>query len=412
MSSRRVAVTGLGAVTPLGNNVDQLWSNLCAGRSGVGPITLFDASPFRTRIAAEARNFLPPPSIDAKKLRRLDRFALFGLAAALEAWADSGLDISSIDPYHAGVIIGSSHGGESTLAQNVDSALHPEGGKVSPLLIPRMLSNMAAAQVAMALGLHGVNFAVSSACATGAHAIGEAAEIVRRGDAQVMVCGGAEACITRITLAGDEALGALSARNEAPERASRPFDRDRDGFVLGEGSGVLILEDLRHAEERGARIYCELTGYAATSDAAHETRPDEAGVSASRAMAFAMQKARLRPEKVGAVFAHATSTQSGDRAEAAAIRSALGETYRQVPVTAVKSMLGHLLGAAAAVQTVAAVKTLQEQLLPPTINLDSPDPDCALGPVPFEALPISIDSVITNAFGFGGHNVCLALSRV
>lgn len=408
--SRRVAVTGLGVVSPLGCSVDQLWDGLLAGRSGVGPITLFDASAYGVRIAAEVKDFAPPPSLDPRKARRLDRFALFGLSAALDAWQDSGLKGVNLDPFNAGVIIGSSHGGEGTFVPEVEKALHPDLGAVSPLLILRMLGNMASAQVAMALGLRGPNFATSSACATGAHAIGEAAEIIRRGDTQVMVCGAAEACITPLTVAGDDALGALSRRNDAPGAASRPFDLGRDGFVLGEGAGVLVLEELEAAKARGARIYCELTGYAATSDAFHETRPAEDASGAAWAISRALAKADVRPSALSAIFAHATSTKAGDIAESRALQTVLGEALPSVPVTAIKSMLGHPLGASGAIQAVAAIKALQEGKLPPTINCDGLDPAC--GPLRILRVPanVRLQHVLSDSFGFGGHNACLVFS--
>lgn len=408
--STRVVVTGLGAVTPLGTTVDAFWTNLCAGRSGVGKISAFDASPFRTRIAAEVRNWTPPGSIPERQARRLDRFAQFGLAAALAAWQDSCLSQHQLDPYQVGVLLGSSHGGEGTFLSEVEHALRGDLRRVSARLIPRMLANHASAQIAIHLGAHGPSFSLGSACATGGHAVGEAAEIIRRGDATVMLCGGAEAGITPLTLAGDQAAGALSRRNEAPERASRPFDAARDGFVLGEGAGVLVLEEREHARRRNARIYVELSGYAATSDAFHETRPDPTGAPAARGIQRALAKAGLAPEELDAVFAHATGTLLGDPAEAEALRLALGESLAGIPVTAVKSALGHLLAAAGAVQAVATVKALQTQTLPPTLNLESPDPACPLRFVTGAAQSASLTHVLSNAFGFGGHNAALVFS--
>lgn len=409
--TRRVAVTGLGVVTPLGHNVESFWNGLLAGRSGVDCISHFDASSFRTRIAAEVRDFSVPVQLEGRKLRRLDRFALFGVSAALEAWADSGCDIESIDPYDVGVIIGSSHGGEETALSEVKKVMGKDPGGVSPLLSPKMLSNMAAAQAAIILGLRGPSFGVSSACATGAHAIGEAAEMIRRGDAEVMVCGSTEACITPLTLAGDDALGALSRRNEAPSEASRPFDADRDGFVLGEGAGVLVLEEWERAQKRGANIYAEVAGYGATTDAFHETRPIPDGASAARAMVRALRKADESPEKVDSVFAHAASTPVGDRAEATAIKAAFGEMSGQLPVTAIKSMIGHLLGASGAVQAVAAIKAMGAGVLPPTINLANPDPACDLDYVTDVARAVDMNIVASNSFGFGGHNACLVFRK-
>ncbi len=408
--SKRVVVTGLGVVSPLGNSVGEFWTNLCAGRSGVGPITLFDASHFKTRIAAEIRNVEQLFAGDQKSLRRLDRFAIFALAAAREAWRNAQLDGILLDHYQSGVLIGSSHGGETTVLEQVERAFWSERGPVSPLLIPRMLNNMASAQVARELGLHGPVFGISSACATAAHSIGEAAEIIKRGDAQVMLCGGAEACITPLTLAGDQAAGALSRRNDAPEEASRPFDAQRDGFILGEGAGVLVLEELSHAEARGVHIFGELAGYGATCDAFHEVRPAPDGVSAAHAIKRAMEKGSVAPPEVSAVFAHATSTRAGDRAEVQALKLSLGEALSGIPVTAIKSMTGHLLGAAGALQGIAALKALQEQLVPPTINYVTPDPECDIDCVPTRRRAVQLRHVLCPALGFGGHNACLLYS--
>ena len=297
------------------------------------------------------------------------------------------------------------------MLHQVERAINPLLGPVSPLMVPRMLDNMASAQVAITLGLQGPNFGVSSACATGGHAIGESAEIIRRGDATVMLCGGAEACITPLTLAGDEALGALSCRNDAPERASRPFDRGRDGFVLSEGAGVLVLEELSNAQYRGAKTYCEVSGYGATSDAFHETKPRVDGLGAARAMHRAMTSSGISTGQVSAVFAHATSTPGGDKAEGQALKAALGSALEELPVTAIKSTLGHQLGAAGAVQAVAACKAIQEQKLPPTINLDTPDPDCHLVQIPKTVLAMPLRHVLSNSLGFGGHNAILLFSR-
>ena len=410
MNNRRIVVTGLGAVTPLGNSVPELWDGLKAGRSGVGPVSLFNASHLKTRIAAEVRNFQVPAQIKPKKAQRLDRSALFALAAALEAWQDANIHSSQFDPLETGVIIGSSHGGETTAVNEMKRLMESDHARVTPLLIPKILNNMASAQVAMLLGLHGPNFAVSSACATGSHAIGEAAELIKRGDAQIMLCGGTEACLTPLTFYGDEALGCLSSRNDAPREASRPFDAHRDGFVLGEGAGVMVLEDLAHALMRQAHIYCELKGYAATSDAAHETRPVTDGTSAARAITRALVKAELSRNNIDAIFAHATGTVAGDRAEVQALKLALGDAASRIPITAIKSMLGHMLGAAGAVQAIVVAKSLQEQIIPPTINYSIPDPDFNLTGLSRQALSVHLRNILSNSFGFGGHNACLIFS--
>lgn len=403
----RVVITGLGAVTPLGITVDTFWTNLCAGRSGVSAIRLFDASGFRSRIAGQVCDQAVRDVVGPKLTRRMDRFALFGLVAAREAWQSARLCLDDLDPYEVGVLIGSSHGGEHALMAEMDTILHGQLRQVSPRLIPRLLSNMAAVQVGIDLGLRGPSFSLGSACATGAQSIGEAAEIIRRGDAQVMLCGGAEACITPLTIAGDQAAGALSYRNDAPERASRPFDADRDGFVLAEGAGVLVLEAYDHARQRGAPILAELTAYATTCDALHETHPEGTGLHAARAITRALSKADLAAPDIDAVFAHATSTVVGDRAETQVLRLALRDKAEDVSVTAIKSAIGHPLAAAGAIQAVAVVKALQAQTLPPLLNLETPDPACQLNFVVEQAQPTPLEYVLSNSFGFGGHNVAL-----
>ncbi len=406
--SRRVAVTGLGAVTPLGSGAARFWDRLCAGQSGVGPITLFDAGAFPVRIAGEVTEFTLPAEIDRRRARRLDRYALFGVGAALQAWQDAGIEAH--DPYDSGIVLGSSHGGENTALQAA-AALGPIPGRkaASPLLIPRMLSNMAAAQAAMLLDLRGPGFALSSACATGGHALGEASEIIRRGDAEVMVAGAAEACITPLTLAGDHALGALSRRNAEPQRACRPFDRDRDGFVLAEGAAVLVLEELDHARRRGARVYAELSGYGATTDGVHETRPEPNGAAAAKAISRALEKAGTGPREVSAIFAHAAGTRAGDEAEVRALGASLGEALGPVPVTAIKSMTGHMLAASGAAQAVAAAKAVESGSVPPTINCESID-EMGISCVRGEVLRRPLARVLSNSFGFGGHNAVLLFS--
>ena len=406
--SRRIFVTGLGAVTPLGSGAARFWDRLCAGQSGVGPITQFDAGTFPVRIAGEVAEFTLPAEVDRKRARRLDRYALFGVGAALQAWHDSG--ITAHDPYQAGIVLGSSHGGENTVLQAATVFGPSPGPKAaSPLLIPRMLSNMAAAQTAMLLDLRGPGFSLSSACATGGHALGEASEIIRRGDADVMIAGAAEACITPLTLAGDHALGALSRRNSEPQRACRPFDRDRDGFVLAEGAAVLVLEELEHARRREARVYAELSGYGATTDCVHETRPEPNGETAARAITRALDKSGTQPREVSAVFAHATGTRAGDAAEVRALATSLGEALGAIPVTAIKSMTGHMLAASGAAQAVAAVKAIESGAVPPTINCDRLDGmgiTCVRGKV----LRRPLARVLSNSFGFGGHNTALLFS--
>ena len=362
---------------------------------------------FPSASPGEVVGFEPPTEIERRRARRFDRYAWFGAAAALEAWRDSGIE--GHDPYEAGLVLGSSHGGESS-ALEAAAALGAGAKGVSPFLIPRMLGNMAAAQAAMLLDLRGPGFAIASACATGGHAIGEAAEIVRRGDASVMLAGAAEACVTPLTLAGDDALGALSRRNDEPERACRPFDRDRDGFVLAEGAAALVLEDFEHARRRGARVYAELAGYGATTDGLHETRPDPEGTAAARAIERALEKAEAEPREVSAVFAHAAGTQAGDAAEVRALGAALGEALGGVPVTAMKSMTGHMLGASGAAQAVAAVKAIASGTVPPTINCVHLDDGLSIDCVRGAPLRGPLRLVLSNSFGFGGQNAALVFS--
>lgn len=408
--SGRVVITGVGAVTPLGITAKSFWTNLCAGQSGVSTISLFDASAFRSQVAGQVSDEAVRDLVGPKLVRRMDRFALFGLVAAREAWQSARLNLDGLDPYEVGVLIGSSHGGEHALMAEMNTILHGNPRRVSPRLIPRLLSNMAAVQVGIDLGLRGPSFSLGSACATGAQSIGEAAEIIRRGDAEVMVCGGVEACITPLTIAGDQAAGALSYRNDTPEQASRPFDMERDGFVLAEGAGVLVLEAYEHAQQRDAPILAELTAYATTCDALHETHPEGTGLHAAQAITRALRKTDFAAPELDAVFAHATSTIVGDRAETRALQLALGETAEHIPVTAIKSAIGHPLAAAGAIQAVAVVQALQSQILPPLLNLETPDPACPLNFVVNQAQPTRLKHVLSNSFGFGGHNVALIFS--
>ncbi len=349
-----------------------------------------------------------PVEIEGVPDPKLDRCARFALAAARVAWSDAGLGRID-DPYEAGVVIGSSHGGEATALNAIRTLCTAERPRVSARLIPRMLANMPSAHVAIDLGLRGPSFAVTSACATGAQAIGEAAEIIRRGDARIMVCGGADACITPLTVAGDQAAGALSTRSDDPASASRPFDRSRDGFVIGEGAGILVLEERSAALWRGARIRGEIAGYAATTDAHHETRPDPDAEPLARAIDRAVEKAGISRSEIDAIFAHATGTVIGDAAEAAAFRRVFGDGLREIPVTAIKGGLGHLMGAAGSVQAIVALQALDHQMLPPTRNCDDPDPTLGLSIVAGEARPARLSTVLSTSSGFGGHNVALVL---
>lgn len=404
---RRVVVTGLGAVTPLGSDVSTFWENLLAGKSGVGPITQFDASNLEVRIAAEVKDFDPVALFGRREARRHDRFTLFALEAARQAVADAGLRFEQEDRDAVGVIIGTGIGGALTFLENYDVLLKAGPRRVSPFMIPMMMPNAAAAVIAITYGLRGPNICVSSACATGAHAIGEAAEMIRRGDAEVMICGGSEAVIHPLAVSGFANMGALSSRNDEPQRASRPFDANRDGFVLGEGAGVLVLESLEHAQARGARIYCELAGYGASCDAYHIAAPEEAGEGAALAMRRALADAGLPPEAVDYINAHGTSTPLNDRIETLAIRTVFGPHANHLAVSSTKSMIGHLLGAAGAVEAIVCVKTLETGWVHPTINYETPDPECDLDYVPNQARYLKPRVALSNSFGFGGHNGCL-----
>lgn len=406
-----VVITGLGAVTPLGNDVPAMWEALVAGCSGVGPITHFDTSDMEVRIAAEVKDFDPLALFGRREARRNDRFTLFALEAARQAIADAGLEFDDDLRQTTGVFIGTAIGGILTLLENYDVLQKSGPRRVSPFMVPMMMPNAASGTVAITYGLRGPNLSVASACATGSHAIGEAAEVIRRGQAEVMICGGSEAVITSLALSGFKNMGAVSIRNDEPQRASRPFDAERDGFVMGEGAGVLVLESLEHAQRRGDRIYAELAGYGASADAVHITAPDEEGDGAALAMERALQDARLAPEAVDYINAHGTSTRLNDPMETRAIRAVFGLHADRLAVSSTKSMMGHLMGAAGAVEAIACVKSLETGWVPPTINYEHPDPECDLDYVPNQARYLQPRMAISNSFGFGGHNGCLIFRR-
>ena len=408
---RRVVVTGMGAISPLGLSVPELWQGIVEARSGVGPITLFDASGFETRFAAEVKEFDPTRYMDRKEARRTDRFVQFAVAATLEALRTSELQITAENRDEVGVFIASGIGGITTLSEQFDVLRARGPGRISPFLIPAMITNLAAGQVSIVTGARGPSYCITSACASSAHAIGEAAETIRRGWARVIIAGGSEASITPIGVAGFNAMRALSTANHRPAAASRPFDADRDGFVMGEGAAVLILEDLEHALDRSARILAEVTGYAATSDAYHISNLAEDGESIVRALRLALQRSGLDPAEVDYINAHATGTPAGDPVEAAAIRQVFGARGSAPPVSSSKSQFGHLLGAAGAIEAVVSVLAMQHGLLPPTINLNRLDPACDLDVVPNQPRPATVRVVMSNSFGFGGHNVCLVFRR-
>jgi len=413
MSRRRVVVTGLGLVSPVGIGVEPSWQSLVAGRSGIGPITLFDASTYPTRIAGEVKGFEPGDFMDKKEARRNDRFIQFALAAAEMAVKDAGLDMSKEDPDQVGCIVGAGIGGLGTIEENRDILREKGVKRISPFFIPSLIINLAPAQISMRYGMKGPNFSTVSACATGNHSIGDALLYIERGLADVMVAGGCEATITPLGVGGFCAARAMSERNDAPEKASRPFDKGRDGFVAAEGSGILILEEYEHARKRGARVYAELTGYGATADAYHVTTPAPGGEGGARAMKMALRIAEMNPEQIGYVNTHGTSTPAGDVAECQAINSVFGDHARKgLVVSSTKSMTGHLLGAAGGLEAVVTVLALHRGVVPPTINVEEQDPECQLDVVPNVARDRKMTAVASNSFGFGGTNSVLIFKKV
>ena len=408
MSTRRVVVTGLGTLSPVGNTADGFWSSLLQGRSGVGLITRFDTTGYPTRIAGEVRNFDPLDFVDKKEARRLDPYLQYAVASSAMAVQDAALDTSKVDGTRFGVLIGSGIGGISTLLQSHKDLLDKGPDRVSPFFIPMLIANMASGLVSMRFGAKGPNSAVVTACATGNHAIGDSFRIIQRGDADIMIAGGSEAIIVPLTIAGFCSMKAMSTRNDEPTKAMRPFDATRDGFVAGEGAGILVLESLDHAVQRDARIYAEIIGYGMTGDAHHMTAPDPEGDGAARAMAAAVRDAGLDVSAVGYINAHGTSTQYNDKFETIAIKRVFGDHARRLAVSSTKSMTGHLLGAAGGIEAIATVLALHHGVLPPTINYETPDPDCDLDYIPNQARKQDVEVALSNAFGFGGTNATLA----
>jgi 3-oxoacyl-[acyl-carrier-protein] synthase II len=408
VSTRRVVVTGLGALTPIGNTADEFWSALLQGRSGVGPITKFDATDYPTRIAGEIKNFDPLVFVDKKDARRLDPFLQYAMACAVMAVQDAALDTEKVDGTRFGVLIGSGIGGISTLLDTHKTLLDKGPDRVSPFFIPMMIINMASGLVSMRFGAKGPNSAVVTACATGNHAIGESFKIIQRDDADVMIAGGSEAIVIPLTIAGFCSMKAMSTRNDEPTKAMRPFDANRDGFVCGEGAGLVILESLDHARARDARIYAEIVGYGQTSDAHHLTAPDPEGDGAARAMAAALRDGGLDVSAIGYINAHGTSTPYNDKFETLAIKRVFGDHARRLAVSSTKSMTGHMLGAAGGVEAIATALALHHGVLPPTINYETLDPDCDLDYVPNQARKHDVEAALSNAFGFGGTNATLA----
>jgi 3-oxoacyl-[acyl-carrier-protein] synthase II len=412
MSRRRVVVTGLGLVSPVGVGVEESWSALVAGQSGIGPITLFDASTFPTRIAGEVKGFDPAKFMDRKEVRRNDRFIHFALAAAEMAVRDAGLDMAKEDAERVGCIVGAGIGGLGTIEEEHSTLLAKGVKRIGPFFIPSLIINLAPGQISLRYGMKGPNFSPVSACATGNHSIGDAMIYIERGMADVMVTGGCEATITPLGIGGFCAARALSERNDAPAKASRPFDKGRDGFVAGEGSGILILEELEHARKRGAKIYAELVGYGATADAYHITSPAEQGEGGQRAMRMALRDAGIAPDQIGYVNTHGTSTPAGDVAECQAINAVFGEHARRgLMVSSTKSMTGHLLGAAGGLEAVVTVLAIHRGVLPPTINVEEQDPQCNLDVVPNQARERRVEYAMSNSFGFGGTNAVVLFKR-
>lgn len=417
MNSRRVVVTGIGAISSVGNSVDAMWESLLAGKSGIGPVTKFDAADYRTRIAGEIKDLNVSNYMTEKEARRLDDFCLYAIAAGDEAMKDAGLgldlrDGSVADPNRVGVCVGSGIGGMRTMEEQCMKLLQQGPSKVSPFLIPMMIIDMASGSLSMRYGAKGPNHAVVSACSTASHSIGESYWMVKRGDADLMITGGAEASISRLGFAGFCSMKALSQRNDDPTRASRPFDKDRDGFVMSEGAGILILEEYEHAKARGAKIYAEIVGYGATGDAYHITSPAPGGEGGARALTMALKNAGLNPEDVDYINAHGTSTSLNDKFETAAIKTAFGDHAYKLAMSSTKGCMGHSLGAAGGLETIVCLKTIQTGIIPPTINYTTPDPECDLDCTPNTPRERTVNVALNTNLGFGGHNGVIIVKKV
>ncbi|HHJ39195.1 MAG: beta-ketoacyl-[acyl-carrier-protein] synthase II [Methylothermaceae bacteria B42] len=411
MSDRRVVITGLGIVSPVGNTISEAWENILAGRSGIGPIEYFDVSDFSTRFGGLVKGFDVTEYIPAKEARKMDPFIHYGIAAACQAFDDAGLEVTEANSEWMGVAIGAGIGGITGIENGHSAFVKGGPRRITPFFVPANIINMISGNFSVMKGMRGPNFAVVSACATANHNIGESARIIRTGDAEVMIAGGAEYPISPTGLGGFAAARALSRRNDDPQRASRPWDKDRDGFVLSEGAGVVVLESLEHAQKRGAEIYAELIGYGASADAYHMTQPPPEGSGAALCMRRALRSAGIDPSQVDYINAHGTSTPAGDLAETRAIKNAFGEAAYQIPVSSTKSMTGHLLGAAGGIEAIFSILAIRDQVAPPTINLDEPDPECDLDYIPHQARELKIDITISNSFGFGGTNSSLIFKK-
>ncbi len=408
---KRVVVTGLGCVSPVGNTVEDTWRALLDGKSGAAEITHFDATKHKTKFAAEVKGFDGVALFGTRDARKMDRFTQFAMAATLEALEQANYSINESNRDRIGVLIGTGIGGITTLLDQAEVMRERGPDRLSPFLIPMMISDSAAGMIAIRLGVRGPNMALATACASGSNAIGEATEIIRRGAADAMIAGASESSIVALAMGGMNVMGALSTRNDDPQRASRPFDKTRDGFLMGEGAGILILESLEHAQARGAKILCELTGYGTSDDAYHVSAPAENGAGAALSMQYALDDSKLSPEDIGYINAHGTSTQLNDKSETAAIKTVFGEQAYHIPISSTKSMTGHLLGASGALEAIVCAKVFQENILPATINYETPDPECDLDYVPNQTRQVSPEHIMSNSFGFGGHNATLVLSR-
>ena len=410
--TRRVVVTGVGAISPVGNTAHDTWQSVIEGKSGTGPLTQINSEKFKSKVAAEVKNFDPADFFPPKEIKKTDRFVQFAVATAQMTLEDSKIDLSKEDPHRIGVLVGSGIGGLRTIEEQHRVYLEKGPGRISPFLIPMLIVNMAPGQISIRFKLQGPNNCVATACATGSNAIGDAFKLIARNEADIMLAGGTESCITALGFGGFDAMKALSTHNEDPSTASRPFDKTRDGFVMGEGCGVLILEELEHAKKRGARIYCEVAGYGMTSDATHITAPDPKGEGAARCMTNALADAGIKPEKVDYINAHGTSTPLNDKVETLAIKKAFGEAAaKKVMVSSTKSHMGHLLGAGGGVEGILCVLAITEGIVPPTINYKTPDPECDLDYVPNKARQAKVRVAMSNSLGFGGHNACVVFKE-
>ena len=410
-SERRVVITGIGVVTPLACEVDRFWELLLGGESGVSQITLLDTAKYKVHFAGEVKNFSLDGIVEPREVKRLDRFTQFAVHAANEAVRDSGVDFDSLDRLRCGVILGSGIGGLNEIEDQIERMITKGPSRVSPFTVPKMMLNAAGGNISITYGLKGPNYAVATACASATNAMGDAMRSIRLGETDLVITGGSEAALTRMGLAAFQNMKALSTRNEEPTKASRPFDSDRDGFVLAEGSGVLVFEELEHALKRGAKIYGEVLGYGTTADAGHITAPDPDGNGAAAAMSAALADANVRPEDIDYINAHGTSTPLGDKAETTAIKRVFGDAAYQTSVSSTKSALGHSLGASGGIEAVILCKAIESSTVPPTINLDTPDPECDLDYTPNEPKPRSIKVAMSNSFGFGGHNACIVVGK-